>query len=154
MWTFKAAFLLAAFHKTMKTYYFLLNQKYYFLFSPNFRRVLSREENLKTGWRRKNDFLLKKFVVLFRKEKLWDHNNRPFSNKISLLFTLLIMLQIALDGARSRLRSRINDDNNTSLVLWSLYIWVAPKWKHLKCQKPICGLVLDSFTIFLAFKQI
>lgn len=65
--------------------------------------------------------------TLFRKEKLWDHNNRPFSNKISLPFTQLIMLQIAPDGARSSLRNRINDDNNTSLVLWSLHNWVAPK---------------------------
>lgn len=95
---------------------------------------------------------MKKFDVVFRKEKLWDHNNRPFPNKISLLFTLLIMLQIALDGARSHLRSRINYANNTSLVLWSLYIWVAPKWKHLKCQKPICSLVLDSFTIWFGFQ--
>lgn len=70
---------------------------------------------------------MKKFDALFRKEKLWDHSNRPFSNKISLPFTLLIMLQIALDGARSSLRSRINDDNNTGLVLWSLHNWVAPK---------------------------
>jgi len=70
---------------------------------------------------------MKKFDTLFRKEKLWDHNNRPFSNKISLPFTLLIMLQIALDGARNSLRSRINDDNNTSLVFWNLHNWVAPK---------------------------
>lgn len=68
-----------------------------------------------------------KVDTLFRKEKLWDHNNRPFSNTNSLPFTQLIMLQIALDGARSSLRNRINDDNNTSLVLWSLYNWVAPK---------------------------
>lgn len=70
---------------------------------------------------------MKRFDALFTKEKLWNHNNRPYSNKTSLPFTLLIMLQIALDDARISLRSRINDDNNTSLVLWSLHNWVAPK---------------------------
>lgn len=77
----------------------------------------------------KVEFTMKSFSIILTMEKCRALPKRLLQSKFCLTFNLLTVFQVALCDARSSNKFKLNDDNNTGLVLWGLHLWwVAPKY--------------------------